>query len=91
MANRKGVFIGAYVPNELKESLRRRAAAEHRTLSQEITRILTEAIHGRGLPAGSIDRRQNQSAPRRRSTDPAPRRRANDISYVTSENKRSSD
>jgi len=25
MANRKGVFIGAYVPNELKESLRRRA------------------------------------------------------------------
>jgi len=91
MANRKGVFIGAYVPNELKESLRRRAAAEHRTLSQEITRILTEAIHGRGLPAGSIDRRQNQSSPRRRSTDPAPRRRANDISYVTSENKRSSD
>ena len=37
MANRKGVFIGAYVPNELKESLRRRAALEHRTLSQEIT------------------------------------------------------
>ena len=36
MANRKGVFIGAYVPHELKESLRRRAAAEHRTLSQEI-------------------------------------------------------
>ena len=36
MANRKGVFIGAYVPNDLKETLRRRAAAEHRTLSQEI-------------------------------------------------------
>ena len=48
MANRKGVFIGAYVPNELKESLRRRAAAEHRTLSQEITRILVEAVHGKG-------------------------------------------
>ena len=46
MANRKGVFIGAYVPNHLKESLRRRAAAEHRTLSQEITRILEEAVHG---------------------------------------------
>ena len=44
MANRKGVFIGAYVPNELKESLRRRAAAEHRTLSQEITRILNPEI-----------------------------------------------
>jgi len=54
MANRKGVFIGAYVPNELKESLRRRAAGEHRTLSQEITRILVEAVHGKGLPAGSV-------------------------------------
>jgi plasmid stability protein len=86
MANRKGVFIGAYVPNELKESLRRRAAAEHRTLSQEITRILTEAIHGRGLPPGSIDRRKMESTPRRRSTDPAPRRRAVDTTYVSSEN-----
>lgn len=91
MANRKGVFIGAYVPNELKESLRRRAAAEHRTLSQEITRILTEAIHGKGLPAGSIDRRQTQSSPRRRSTDAQPRRRTNDILYANAENKRSSD
>ncbi len=54
MAKRKGVFIGAYVPNELKESLRRRAAAEHRTLSQEITRILIEAVHGKGLPTGSL-------------------------------------
>jgi plasmid stability protein len=43
MANRQGVFIGAYVPNHLKESLRRRAAAQHRTLSQEITRILEDA------------------------------------------------
>ena len=83
MANRKGVFIGAYVPNELKESLRRRAAAEHRTLSQEITRILTEAIHGRTLPPGSIDRRTpDASMPRRRSSDPIPRRRTVDIPYV---------
>lgn len=82
MANRKGVFIGAYVPNHLKESLRRRAAAEHRTLSQEITRILEEAVHGKGLPAGSIDRRNRESTPRRRSTDPAPRRRNVDITYA---------
>ncbi|HSV32601.1 MAG TPA: hypothetical protein VLH87_00630 [Pyrinomonadaceae bacterium] len=82
MANRKGVFIGAYVPNELKESLRRRAAAEHRTLSQEITRILTEAIHGKTLPPGSIDRRNaSQTTPRRRGTDPFPRRRVNDLPY----------
>lgn len=84
MANRKGVFIGAYVPNHLKESLRRRAAAEHRTLSQEITRILEEAVHGRGLPPGSVDRRSRETTPRRRSTDPAPRRRAVDVSYAPS-------
>ena len=81
MANRKGVFIGAYVPTDLKESLRRKAAAEHRTLSQEITRILEEAVHGRGLPPGSVDRRARDSQPRRRSTDPMPRRRANDEPY----------
>ena len=83
MANRKGVFIGAYVPNELKESLRRRAAAEHRTLSQEITRILVEAVHGKGLPAGSVDRRNNNTTiPRRRSTDPPVRRRAEDLPFI---------
>jgi len=87
MANRKGVFIGAYVPNHLKESLRRRAAAEHRTLSQEITRILEEAVHGRGLPPGSIDRRNRESTPRRRATDPSPRRRTGDVGYVPTGNK----
>lgn len=90
MANRKGVFIGAYVPNHLKESLRRRAAAEHRTLSQEITRILEEAVHGKGLPPGSIDRRNRESTPRRRSTDAAPRRRSVDVAYEPS-GKRSGD
>jgi hypothetical protein len=82
MPNRKGVFIGAYVPNELKESLRRRAAAEHRTLSQEITRILIEAVHGKGLPSGSVDRRGSVAVPRRRSTDPPIRRRAEDLPYI---------
>ncbi len=91
MANRKGVFIGAYVPSELKESLRRRAAAEHRTLSQEITRILTEAIHGRNLPAGSIDRRTPNSRSRRRGNDPFPRRRRDDLPYAPSEGKRGED
>jgi hypothetical protein len=83
MANRKGVFIGAYVPNELKESLRRRAAADHRTLSQEITRILTEAVHGKNLPLGTVDRRSPESTPRRRSSDPTPRRRASDTPAVS--------
>ncbi|MFN0279729.1 MAG: hypothetical protein ACKVRN_14200 [Pyrinomonadaceae bacterium] len=88
MANRKGVFIGAYVPNELKESLRRRAAGEHRTLSQEITRILVEAVHGKGLPAGSVDRRGNTVVPRRRATDPPIRRRAEDLPYIGSPGKK---
>jgi plasmid stability protein len=88
MANRKGVFIGAYVPLELKESLQRRAALEHRTLSQEITRILTEAVHGQGLPAGSIDRRNQNTVPRRRATDPLPRRRAEDLPYVAGTDKK---
>jgi hypothetical protein len=87
MVNRKGVFIGAYVPNELKESLRRRAAAEHRTLSQEITRILVEAVHGKGLPTGSVDRRGNAVVPRRRADDPTPRRRAEDLPYIAPETK----
>lgn len=91
MANRKGVFIGAYVPNHLKESLRRRAAAEHRTLSQEITRILEEAVHGKGLPTGSIDRRARDSQPRRRSSDPMPRRRVNDEAYGDNGDSRSDD
>ena len=89
MANRKGVFIGAYVPNELKESLRRRAAGEHRTLSQEITRILVEAVHGKGLPTGSVDRRGGSvTIPRRRADDPTPRRRAEDLPYIAPDNKK---
>ncbi len=91
MANRKGVFIGAYVPNELKESLRRRAAGEHRTLSQEITRILTEAIHGRNLPPGSIDRRLPNSPSRRRGNDPFPRRRKDDLPYAPEGGRRNED
>ena len=82
MANRKGVFIGAYVPNQLKEALQQRARAEHRTLSQEITRILEEAIKGRRLPPGFVDRRNEGSGPRRRVTDPIPRRRDGDVPHI---------
>lgn len=85
MANRKGVFIGAYVPNQLKEALQLRAKSEHRTLSQEITRILEEAIKGRRLPPGTIDRRTPGSGPRRRQSDPLPRRRNDDVPYLSSE------
>ena len=86
MANRKGVFIGAYVPNQLKEALQQRARAEHRTLSQEITRILEEAIKGKRLPPGFIDRRGDASGPRRRASDPLPRRREGDVPAYNGEN-----
>jgi hypothetical protein len=79
MVNRKGVFIGAYVPRDLKETLQRRAASEHRTLSQEITRILSEAVHGKQLPPGMIDRRTSGGGPRRRNSDPPERRRTGDL------------
>jgi hypothetical protein len=82
MANRKGVFIGAYVPNQLKEALQQRARSEHRTLSQEITRILEEAIKGKRLPPGFIDRRGESTGPRRRNSDPLPRRRDGDVPYI---------
>lgn len=85
MVNRKGVFIGAYVPRDLKETLQRHAAAEHRTLSQEITRILSEAVHGRQLPPGMIDRRVSGTGPRRRNSDPPERRRKDDLPVSASE------
>ena len=91
MANRKGVFIGAYVPNQLKEALQQRARAEHRTLSQEITRILEEAIKGKRLPPGMIDRRAEGSGPRRRDSDPLPRRRKDDLPAPSGENNNSGD
>ncbi|HEX8175384.1 MAG TPA: hypothetical protein VF543_09710 [Pyrinomonadaceae bacterium] len=91
MANRKGVFIGAYVPNDLKDALQQRAKAEHRTLSQEITRILEEAIKGKRLPPGTIDRRAGPATPRRRATDPLPRRREHDLPYTAGTESNSGD
>ena len=74
---RKGVLIGAYVPPEMKEALKRRSQLQHRTLSQELIRILAEAL-GQPIP-GSPDRRGDTSTPRRRATDPFPRRRTGDV------------
>jgi hypothetical protein len=85
MANRKGVFIGAYVPSELKKALQQRAVSEHRTLSQEITRILEEAVRGARLPPGFVDRRQPNSPARRRASDPLPRRRKDDVPFISAE------
>ncbi len=44
--SRNGVFIGAYVPEGLKTALQLQAKSEHRTLSQQITRILEIHING---------------------------------------------
>ena len=79
MTKRKGVFIGAYIAAELKDELTRRAKTEHRTLSQQITKILTEALRGNGAAIPLQDRRSPDSAPRRRASDPGPRRRSSDV------------
>jgi hypothetical protein len=82
MAGRKGAY-SVYLPEDLEEDLRRLAAAAHRTLSQEITRILTEAVHGRRLPPGMVDRRAPESPQRRRAADPPERRRRGDLAVGT--------
>ncbi len=41
---RKGVFIGAYVPQELKSALESRARQRCRTLSQELTQRLMDSL-----------------------------------------------
>jgi hypothetical protein len=88
MVNRKGVFIGAYVPSDLKKRLKQRASSEHRTLSQEITLILERAVQGQGLPPGVFqDRRSPGSRPRRRDADPLPRRRKDDVAAPDSRKK----
>ena len=81
MANRKGVFIGAYVPAELKRALQDRATSDHRTLAQEITRILEEAVKGPRLPPNFVERRAPGQRPRRRDSDPLPRRRRDDLPF----------
>jgi hypothetical protein len=60
----------------MKDALKRRAQLQHRTLSQELIRILAEAL-GQAVP-GTLDRRGDESTPRRRATDPYPRRRTTD-------------
>jgi hypothetical protein len=78
MSNRKKAIVE--VPEELEEELHRRAAAEHRTLSQEIERILTEAIKGRGLPTGSVEPRAPDQSPPLPASD-TPERRRDDLPF----------
>jgi hypothetical protein len=46
MANRRGVFIGVYVPASLKHDLSNAARTEFRTLSAEVERRLTISLYG---------------------------------------------
>jgi hypothetical protein len=43
-AQRRGVFVGGYVPAELKRALQQQAAREHRTVSQELARLIEEGV-----------------------------------------------
>ena len=66
---------------ERMRALQQRATSEHRTLSQEITRILEEAVKGPRLPPNFVERRAPGQRPRRRDSDPLPRRRRDDLPY----------
>ncbi len=89
MADRKKAAKRAFIemPDDLREALHRRAEAEHRTLSQEITRILEEAVKGPRLPPNFVERRAPGQLPRRRDSDPLPRRRRDDLPYTGPEPK----
>ncbi len=60
MAKRRGVFIGSYVSEGLKEDLRQLADKGHRTLSQEINRILEEEVE-RLKKGGALDSPLNET------------------------------
>ena len=72
MVNRKGVFIGAYVPRDLKETLQRRAAAEHLHSLSEIKRI-RGAVHAANFRPH--DRRRAPQSPPRAAPSSARQRR----------------
>jgi len=44
--NRKGVFVGGYVPMHVKEFVQRRAKIQHKTASQILKEILIKEIAG---------------------------------------------
>jgi hypothetical protein len=46
-AKRKGIFIGAYVPEELKVQLRRIAKERHTSLSKVMITLLKDAVDQR--------------------------------------------
>lgn len=54
MGYQQGTFLGCYVPDDLKARLRKRAAKAHRSLSQEVIRILTQAVYGRAVPFADV-------------------------------------
>ena len=47
MGLRKGVYIGFWCPPENKKEMQKIAASQHRTLSQEMNRIVDEIVKAR--------------------------------------------
>lgn len=62
MANRKGVFIGAYVDPVLKRDLKLAATAGFRTMSQDVERRLAISLYGTGEVPGSKAKGRLQAA-----------------------------
>jgi plasmid stability protein len=60
MGYQQGKYLGCYIPEDLKAKLKERAAKAHRSLSQEVIRILTKAIYKKAVPFGEVGKEQQK-------------------------------
>jgi hypothetical protein len=57
----QGRYFGCYMPEELKFKLKERAAKAHRSLSQEVIRILTKAVYKKAVPFEEVGKSTSES------------------------------
>ena len=88
MANRKGVFIGAYVPNELKESFTPTSGGgTSHTFAGNYTEFWSKRFTAKVCRPEALTAGNQTTTPRRRTTDPLPRRRSEDLPFTSGEKK----
>jgi hypothetical protein len=63
MGVRKGVYVGFWCPPEVKKSLQEIATSEHRSLSQELNRLVEEFVRKRREPVTTAARQVEEARP----------------------------
>lgn len=58
MGLRKGVYVGFWCPADVKKSLQEIATSEHRSLSQELNRLVEEFVKERRAAPTNGEQRQ---------------------------------